>query len=110
VRGAEISKATGIPANYLSKILNQLRKNGIVDSQKGWHGGFEIRNDVLNRPISDILVTIDGAASVEKSDCALGLAECNLEHPCPLHGYWQEIHESYSTMLSETLIGDLAER
>ena len=40
VSGEELAGLTGIPANYLSKILNQLRKSGFVESQKGWGGGF----------------------------------------------------------------------
>jgi len=108
VRGEEISRATGISANYLSKILNQLRKNGFVESQKGWHGGFKVRGRALSRPIRDILTTIDGVESVDPRDCAFGLAECDLEHPCPLHQHWEQIRGIYTTMLSKTLIADLA--
>ncbi|MBK7702550.1 MAG: Rrf2 family transcriptional regulator [bacterium] len=38
-----VAAATGIPVNYLSKILNQLRKAGLVESRKGWGGGFQLR-------------------------------------------------------------------
>ncbi|MBK7047210.1 MAG: Rrf2 family transcriptional regulator [bacterium] len=34
----QIAREIGIPANYLSKILNQLRKSGIVESRRGWGG------------------------------------------------------------------------
>ncbi len=35
-----LAAITGIPHNYLSKIMNQLGKRGIVRSRKGWGGGF----------------------------------------------------------------------
>lgn len=108
IRSEEIADATGVPANYLSKIMNQLRKHGIVDSQKGWGGGFRVRDDALDRPIRDVLIILDGVESTERSDCVFGLPECNQEQPCPLHDHWETIRATYDTMLSETKVGDLS--
>ena len=55
VRSEDIARQTGIPANYLSKILNQLRKQGVVEGEKGWGGGFRIRPEALQRPIGEIV-------------------------------------------------------
>lgn len=107
VRGEEIAAATGVPANYLSKILNQLRKNAIVESRKGWGGGFRVREDALQRPIGDIVAALDGVESTQRNDCALGLPQCNLDRPCPLHEPWQAIRSTFEKMLSETRIADL---
>lgn len=107
VRGVEIAEATGVPANYLSKILNQLRKVEVVDSQKGWHGGFKIREGALDRPVRDVLVALDGAGSVERTDCVFGLPECNSERPCPLHPHWEAIRDRFTAMVTETRIRDL---
>ena len=60
IQGREIAAATGIPANYLAKILNQLRKRGLVSSQKGWGGGFLLRDQALGVPIAEVLELIDG--------------------------------------------------
>jgi len=110
VRGEEIAEATGIPLNYLSKILNQLRKSGIVQSQKGWHGGFKLRGKALGRPIRDVLAIIDGEQAAERSGCAMGLPECNLENPCSLHDHWERIRGAFTEMLTTTRIRDLVAR
>lgn len=110
LRGEEIARATGVPANYLSKILNQLRKNAIVEARKGWGGGFRIREDALERPIRDVVAVLDGIESTQRSDCALGLPQCNLDRPCPLHEPWQTIRATFDTMLAETRIADLVAR
>jgi Rrf2 family iron-sulfur cluster assembly transcriptional regulator len=107
VRGEEIAAATGVPANYLSKILNQLRKSALVESRKGWGGGFRVREDALERPIRDVVAALDGIDSTQRNDCALGLPQCNLDAPCPLHEPWQTIRSTFDTMLSETRIIDL---
>lgn len=107
VCGAEISEATGVPLNYLSKILNQLRKAEVVDSQKGWHGGFSVRDGALELPIREVLVALDGAGSVDRADCVFGLPSCDAEAPCPLHPHWEAIRDRFTAMVSETRIRDL---
>ena len=109
IRGEEIARNTGVPANYLSKILNQLRKQGVVEAEKGWGGGFRIRPDALNRPIRDVLAIFDGVDSTERTDCLYGLPECDDKHPCPLHSYWERIREIHAEMLSNTTIEDLGQ-
>jgi Rrf2 family protein len=108
VRGEEIARGTGIPANYLSKILNQLRKAGIVESQKGWGGGFRLRERALDQPIATVLGAIEGGDRVERQDCVFGLPRCDAERPCPLHDRWNVVRSAYNTMLAETRLRDLA--
>jgi Rrf2 family protein len=107
VRGEEIAEATGIPANYLSKILNQLRKAGIVDSRKGWGGGFVLRREALRRPITDIVVLFEGREARRSQECACGLSRCDEITPCSLHPFWENIRATYGKMLRDTSIGDL---
>jgi Rrf2 family protein len=106
--GEELAEATGVPANYLSKILNQLRKHGFVESRKGWGGGFRICKRALTRPIREVLVILDGVGKIDHKECVFGLPECDAEHPCPLHGYWEEIRTTFDRTLVEKSVGDLA--
>jgi Rrf2 family protein len=107
VPGEEIARRTGIPANYLSKVLNQLRKQGIVDAEKGWGGGFALRKDARKRPIGDILAIIDGHEAVHAKTCLFGLPDCDPENPCPLHPFWERIRGTYVEMLARTTVQDL---
>ena len=109
-RSGDIAKATGIPANYLSKILNQLRKQGIVEGEKGWGGGFRIRPESLKRPIGEIVAIFEGTDSTMRKDCVFGLPECSSDSPCPRHPYWEGIRKLYREMLSETTVADLAKK
>ena len=108
VPGDEIAKATGVPSNYLSKILSQLRKSGLVEARKGWGGGFRLREGAGERPIRDVVAAIDGIDSTERSDCAFGLPACDASRPCPLHPSWEKIRDAYEEMLRSTRIADLA--
>jgi Rrf2 family protein len=107
VKGEDIAKSTGIPVNYLSKILNQLRKNGFVHSQKGWGGGFRLEPAALSRPIMDIVTLFDGLNGCRAESCAFGLSHCDEDNPCPLHPYWGRIRETYVDMLNSTPVENL---
>lgn len=110
VPGEEIATATGVPANYLSKILSQLRKHGLVESQKGWGGGFRLRDDSGDRPLCDVLKAIDGDEHTHRTDCAFGLPACNPDDPCPLHPWWEQMRTIYEDGITITRISDLANR
>lgn len=104
----EIAAETGVPVNYSSKILNQLRKKGLVRSRKGWGGGFMIEPGALGVRISEVLELFEGQS--KEAACALGLSPCGGENPCPLHGRWERICAEYRGMLDEISIGELPAR
>ena len=105
VLGREVAAATGIPANYLGKILNQLRKAGYVVSQKGWGGGFMLATGKLRASIAGVVEAIDGRRPADK--CVFELGRCNSKNPCPLHEHWQRVNEQLDTMLAQVTIGSL---
>jgi Rrf2 family transcriptional regulator, iron-sulfur cluster assembly transcription factor len=105
VQGSQIASETGIPANYLSKILNQLRKRGFVLSQKGWGGGFLFRDQASRVPISEVLDLFEGRK--ENGQCIFGLRQCDAANPCPLHEQWAHIQGAYHEMLESRTVGDL---
>jgi Rrf2 family iron-sulfur cluster assembly transcriptional regulator len=105
VRGREVAAATGIPANYLSKILNSLRKAGLVDSQKGWGGGFVLRDETLSAPIIAVVEAIEGRR--DNTGCVFELRECDAQNPCPLHFHWERVRGELDSMLRDVRVSDL---
>jgi Rrf2 family protein len=108
LRGEELARETGIPRNYLSKVLNQLRKQGLVDAEKGWGGGFRLAPGALARPIRDVVAVIDGPTGAAPHGCLFGLPRCDAADPCPLHDRWERIREGFDRMLGEVTVADLA--
>ena len=108
VLGREIAASTGIPANYLSKIMSQLRKRQVVVSQKGWGGGFRLAPTALTLPIRTVLEVFDGPADSE--GCVFEMRHCDAARPCPLHEHWDRVRAEYERMLSAVTIGRLDAR
>ena len=105
VLAREIAAETGIPSNYLSKILAQLRKRGFVTSRKGWGGGFRLKPSAGGTSISAVLETFDGRRDAHA--CAFGLGKCDADDPCPLHPYWEKVRAEYEAMLRNVTLRDL---
>ena len=106
----ELARETGIPRNYLSKILNELRKRQLVDGEKGWGGGFRLRARSLDRPILEIVEIFDGADSPIDELCIFGFAPCSAAKPCALHPHWERIRKVRLEMLTKTKVRDLTRK
>lgn len=79
----ELSQKLEIPHHFLGKIMQDIVRNGILDSTKGPSGGFFTNAYTMRTPLLNILKITDG--SLVFDHCALGARRCNSEKPCPLH-------------------------
>jgi Rrf2 family protein len=100
-----VAAATGAPRNYLGKLLQQLSRRGIVQSQKGLGGGFRLARDPGDITLYEIIAPLEDLGRL--GQCILGHDMCNPEAPCPMHTRWASVRESYLDMLNQTTLADL---
>ena len=104
----DVAKSIDSPEAYTSKILQQLSRNKIIQSDKGPTGGFSIDKSIIDQiNLSTIVSAIDGD-SIYK-ECGLGFKECNETKPCVIHHQYKSIRNDLKTMLENTLLVDLSE-
>lgn len=109
VSGRCLAEETGVPVNYLSKLLLTLRNAGLVTASRGIHGGYKLSPGGLKTPLERIVEVFEGPRS--QSDCVLGAGlRCSDEEPCAAHGAWRRVRRAYSDFLEHTTIEDLAEQ
>jgi Rrf2 family iron-sulfur cluster assembly transcriptional regulator len=102
----DIAKAIDSPEAYTSKILQQLSRNFIINSDKGPTGGFSMsKQELENVKLSTVVTAIDGDAIY--NGCVLGLKNCSEEKPCPAHSQFKIIRDQLKIMLETNLIKDL---
>ncbi|HEY9717788.1 MAG TPA: Rrf2 family transcriptional regulator [Trichormus sp.] len=82
VTGQEIAEATKVPPGYLSKIMQQLVKARLVNSQRGIGGGFVLSRKSIDISILDVVNAVDPIERI--TTCPLGLSSHGL-NLCPLH-------------------------
>ncbi len=76
-----IARATRVPQGYLSKIMGQLVRAGLVQSFRGPGGGFILSRGPESITVHDVICAVDPIRRI--SNCPLG----NPQHDrlCPLH-------------------------
>ena len=102
-----IADATDSPVPFTGKIMQQLSRNGIVQSVKGPSGGFWMDEQQLRVvSVRDVVEVIDGDKLYVK--CGLGLEECGEERPCPVHHQYKKVRDAIIKMHSKTTLSELA--
>jgi Rrf2 family protein len=103
----DISAHEKIPGPFLGKIFQTLVRAGLLKSSKGPGGGFALAKDPETISLYDIYRAIDGTTYLDA--CAVGLARCSDEVPCPLHERWKPIRERIRNYLEATSLADMAQ-
>jgi len=107
VLAKEIAAHTGVPSQYLSRILNTAVRAGLLDSSRGVGGGFRLTRARNKIKLFDILSPYDDV--LNRSRCPFGQPRCNDDHPCGFHEYWKPISLAYQQMLEETTLAEIGQ-
>ena len=103
-----VSQVLKIPREFISKILQNLRENGLVLSNKGKNGGFGLAKEPSNIKLIDIVEAIDGLELFQS--CVLGFPECSPDTPCPVHDSWGALRTQAFEMLSNETLDKLKDK
>jgi Rrf2 family protein len=99
-----IARITKVPAGYLSKVLQTLRRAGLVDSKRGLGGGF-----TLTRPRDQItvLAVVNAVEPIKRIErCPLHLGDHG-SVLCPLHKKLDDASEMVERAFASTSIAEL---
>ena len=98
----EIASELGISANHLSKVMQRLNKAGLIDSIKGYNGGFKLVEKPENITFLRIYELIDGKLS--GSTCLLAKDTCESE--CILSDLVISINKQVKDKFEKTKLSD----
>ncbi|GAB6166344.1 hypothetical protein JCM19992_23440 [Thermostilla marina] len=107
VLSKQINACTGIPMPYLRKILHALGKAGLVETKRGYQGGFRLAQPAGEIRLIDVITAVEG--EIAEKVCILGLRECNDKAPCPLHSYAGELRQELLEKLRNTSVADVGD-
>ena len=60
MKGEAVATAQGIPVRFLESILAELRRSGIVGSQRGSDGGYWLARPAAEVSVADIIRAVEG--------------------------------------------------
>jgi Rrf2 family protein len=102
----KMSETLDISFHFLTKILQQLTAQDLMESYKGPNGGIKLSQKGREATLLDIVTAIDGPGMF--TECALGLPGCGTNKPCPLHDSWAVTRDHIKDMLERTNLVEMA--
>lgn len=107
VMSKELAERLQLPPAYLSKLMLQFSRAGILESARGRQGGYRLHCNPHVLSLKEVLVIVCGERSLQ--ECMLGLKECSDATACAMHGSWRPVKQKLFSLLDEQSIGKLAD-
>ena len=105
VLSKEIAGEGQIPNKYLSKVLRDLVRAGILSSSRGIGGEFRLRRRAESLRLLEVIRPFDDVLASRR--CPFGNARCSDDRPCSMHEQWKPVKEAYETLLEDTTVADI---
>jgi Rrf2 family nitric oxide-sensitive transcriptional repressor len=104
VAAATIAGSLEVSEAHLVKVLQRVKKVGLVDSVRGPRGGFTLARPLADISLLDIYEAIDGPLSRET--CLLGARACRLDD-CVFGTLLQDVGRQVGDHFANTTLADL---
>jgi len=102
----QISTNLGISFHFLTKILQILTQQKIMNSYRGPNGGVSLARPANEITVLDIVRAIEGDKLFD--DCVIGLPGCGEKEPCPLHDEWMQVKQKLETSIQNQTLDKLS--
>ena len=108
VKGERLATAQQIPLNFLENILLELRRSGIVASQRGAEGGYWLAKPPAEVTIADVIRAVEGPIATVRGAKPEDVAYTGAASA--LGEVWIELRTSMRGVLETTTLADLVAR
>jgi Rrf2 family protein len=100
----QIAQVSHVPAGYLAKVINALRRAGIVSSQRGAGGGHLLGRRPQDLTLLEVIQVADDSHRI--SICPLGIGSHGTQL-CTLHRKLDQAVQAAEQTLGQTTIADV---
>ena len=102
----EIAEAYDIPIELMAKVLQRLVQRGLLVSQQGTHGGYQLARVPAQISVADVIQAIEGPVTV--TACSTDEAQCEQFSKCNVRDPLWRVREKILNALGECTIAELA--
>src|SRR5258705_787414 len=104
-----IAEAEGLPLAYLEHLVQRLRRQGLVESRRGAHGGYTLSRPAEEITMAEIVEALEG--NLAPIECITPEGMCSREvagqAPCPTKLLWTRVQGSIVRTLNDMTLSDL---
>jgi Rrf2 family protein len=102
----EIAESYEIPTELMAKVLQRLARRGLLTSQQGARGGYQLAHAATGISVADVIQAIDGPVSV--TACSSHGDRCGQFEKCNVRDPLWRISDIILTALARTSVSELA--
>ncbi len=107
ISGSRIAEEVSIPPKYLSAILADLVRAGLLTGTRGKSGGFRMTRSAKEIRLAEVIQPFE-PVSFNRQSCPFGNAVCSETDPCGAHERWKGVKSALDEFLSETTLQNVA--
>lgn len=98
----DIATAQRVPRRYLEGILNQLRKSGLLEAQRGRSGGYRLAKGADEITVGEVVSLIDGPIRAVVCVEEAKSTDCPMREDCVFLPTWQKVQQAIDQALNST--------
>ena len=106
VKGDRLAEAQRIPLKFLENILAELRRAGIVGSQRGADGGYRLQRPADSVSVADVIRAVEGPLADVHGTPPEALDPPGLA--APVREVWMATRAALRSVLEEVSVGQIA--
>ncbi len=107
VGASEVAKECGLSVSYMMKILQALRRAGVVNSIIGVKGGYALAKPLKDITLYDLVVAIEPS---KKEICYLSTAiGCRFKQNCLVRGLFTDVNEKVKKYLQSVNLQEVVD-
>jgi Rrf2 family protein len=111
VRTSEVARRTAAPAKFLEAVLGQLRRAGLVESERGSRGGHRLARLPSRIHAGDVLRAVEGPEALSIRPGPRGApGAASAATTRALHHLWTEAERALGASLDEVTLEDLVRK
>jgi Rrf2 family protein len=107
---ADIAERQRLPVKFLEIILLDLKRHGLVYSQRGKNGGYSLARPASEITVGQIVRIVDGPLAPLPCASLTGYrkcSDCGDENTCIVRGVMREVRDAVSKVLDSRTLADL---
>jgi Rrf2 family cysteine metabolism transcriptional repressor len=104
---AAMAEAQGLPGKFLEQLLMALKRDGLVKSRKGPHGGYRLARPAGKIPLAEVIRLLDGALAPTESVSTYFYESTPVERERKLLRIFKQIRDFVSKKLEKTTLADV---
>lgn len=102
----KLAEVSGLPMPTVSKVMKALGKQGLVVSQRGAQGGYQLARPPQDISVVEVITAMEGPIGLTACSAAQP-KYCEIQADCPVKDNWQRISARVLGALADLNLMDM---